>query len=230
MNVHKSTAGHLVAGTQENTRWFALLGPSVRCALFVAVVTGLAYPLVTTLVAQAVFPEQAHGSLVTHQGQVVGSALLGQDFTLPRYFHPRPSATTAPDPDKADATVPAPYNPALSAATNQGPTNAALVDSVAARVAAYRERNGLAAGAAVPVDAVTASASGLDPHISVANAELQLPRVARERQLPESQVQALLRRQVEPRVLGLLGEPRVNVLLLNLALDDLSATVAARKE
>lgn len=211
-----------------------LIAPSLRAALFVAVVTGLAYPLVTTLVAQAAFPGQAHGSLVTRQGQAVGSALLGQDFTAPRYFHPRPSATTAPDPDRADATVPAPYNPALSAATNQGPTNAALVDSVAARVAAYRALNGLAADAAVPVDAVTASASGLDPHISVANARLQLPRVARERQLPVARVQALLDQQVQPRALGLLGEPRVNVLQLNLALDDLSAAAGtasiARKE
>lgn len=226
MNVHTSTAGRLVAGTQENTRWSALLGPSVRCALFVALVTGLAYPLVTTLVAQAAFPKSANGSLVVRQGQVVGSALLGQEFASPRYFQGRPSATSAPDPDKADATVASPYNAALSAATNQGATNGALVDSVAERVAAYRTLNGLAADAAVPVDAVTASASGLDPHISVANAELQLPRVARERQLPAAQVQALLRQQIEPRVLGLLGEPRVNVLRLNLALDDVSAVTA----
>ncbi|KAI5929294.1 Copper-transporting ATPase 1 [Manis javanica] len=130
---------------------------------------------------------------------------LGPDraeFASPRYFQGRPSATTAPDPDKADATVAAPYNAALSAATNQGPTHAALKESVAARVAAYRELNGLAADAAVPVDAVTASASGLDPHISVANAELQLPRVARERQLPVAKVQELLRQQVEPARAG----------------------------
>jgi K+-transporting ATPase ATPase C chain len=201
----------------------SLFGPSLRAALFVAVVTGLAYPLVTTLVAQAAFPKAANGSLVMRQGQVVGSALLGQFFDAPRYFQGRPSATTAPDPDKPDATVAAPYNAALSAATNQGPTNAGLKEAVAARVAAYRALNGLDAGTAVPVDAVTASASGLDPHISLANAELQLPRVARERQLPVAKVQELLRQQVEPRVLGLLGEPRVNVLQLNLALDDLSA-------
>ena len=201
----------------------SLFGPSLRSALFVAVVTGLAYPLVTTLVAQAAFPKAANGSLVMRQGSVVGSALIGQEFASPRYFQGRPSATTAPDPDKADATVAAPYNAALSAATNQGSTHAALKESVAARVAAYRELNGLAADAAVPVDAVTASASGLDPHISVANAELQLPRVARERQLPVAKVQELLRQQMQPRVLGLLGEPRVNVLQLNLALDDLSA-------
>ncbi|MDH0421119.1 MULTISPECIES: potassium-transporting ATPase subunit KdpC [Delftia] len=201
----------------------SLFGPSLRSALFVAVVTGLAYPLVTTLVAQAAFPKAANGSLITRQGSVVGSALIGQEFASPRYFQGRPSATTAPDPDKADATVAAPYNAALSAATNQGSTHAALKESVAARVAAYRELNGLAADAAVPVDAVTASASGLDPHISVANAELQLSRVARERQLPVAKVQELLRQQMQPRVLGLLGEPRVNVLQLNLALDDLSA-------
>lgn len=232
MNVDTSTAGRLAAGThtQDNARWSTLLGPSVRAALFVALVTGLAYPLVTTLVAQAAFPQAANGSLVVRQGQAVGSALLGQAFASPRYFQGRPSATSAPDPGQADATVASPYNAALSAATNQGPTHAALVDSVAARVAAYRALNGLQADAAVPVDAVTASASGLDPHISVANAELQLPRVARERQWPVARVQALLRQQIEPRVLGLWGEPRVNVLRLNLALDDLAASGAAVQE
>lgn len=211
------------AEPQQGSGLRTLFGPSLRAALFVAMVTGLAYPLATTLVAQAVFPEAAGGSLVRRDGQVVGSALLGQAFSSPRYFQGRPSATTAPDPADADAVVPSPYNPALSAATNQGPTNAALQESVAARVQAYRALNGLDADAAVPVDAVTASASGLDPHISVANAELQVRRVAHERQLPVAQVQALLHAQVQPRVLGLLGEPRVNVLLLNLALDDLSA-------
>ncbi|MDR0226932.1 MAG: potassium-transporting ATPase subunit KdpC [Burkholderiaceae bacterium] len=231
MNAHTTTpsrplSGGTVRDPGQALGLRSLLVPSLRAAVFVAVVTGLAYPLVTTLVAEAAFPHEAHGSLVTRQGRTVGSDLLGQQFGSARYFQGRPSATTAPDPDKPDATVASPYNPALSAASNQGATHADLIGSVADRVAAYRTLNGLDAHAAVPVDAVTASASGLDPHISVANAQLQLPRVARERQLPVAQLQALLTAQVEPRVFGLLGEPRVNVLRLNLALDDLSSSTA----
>lgn len=200
-----------------------LLGPCLRGAVFVALVTGLAYPLLTTGVAQLVLPRQASGSLIERGGAVVGSALIGQAFSGARYFHPRPSATTAPDPQDASKSVDVPYNAAASGASNQGPTNQALIDAVTQRVAAYRQTNGLAPDAPVPVDAVTASGSGLDPHISVANAQAQAARVARARGLDAGQVQRLLAAHTEPRVLGLLGEPRVNVLRLNLALDALQA-------
>lgn len=188
-----------------------LMAPSVRCAVFVALVTGLAYPLCTTGVAQLLLPAQASGSLMTHNNTVIGSRLIGQNFTQAQYFHPRPSST-------ADA----PYNAAASSGSNLGPTNAALVHSVAQRVAAYRASNGLAANAAVPVDAVTASASGLDPDISPANAQLQAPRVAQARGIPISTVQALIAQHSQGRWLGLLGEPRVHVLPLNVALDAIS--------
>lgn len=196
-----------------------LLGPCLRGAAFVALITGVAYPLLTTGVAQLTFPQQANGSLIEHNGTVVGSALIGQWFESAAYFHPRPSSTTAPDPRDASQTVPAPYNAALSAGSNLGPTNPVLLASVQERVATYRKINGLAADMPVPVDAVTASASGLDPHISPANAQLQVARVAQARGLTPETVQTLLTRHIEERWLGLPGEPRVNVLALNLALD-----------
>lgn len=204
-----------------------LLGPCVRGAVFVALVTGAAYPLLTTGVAQLLLPAQASGSLIERGGVVVGSRLIGQNFTQAQYFHPRPSSTTAPDPQDASKTVEAPYNAGASAGSNQGPTNAALIAAVARRSAAYRAANGLAADAAVPVDAVTASASGLDPHISLANARLQVARVAQARGLTVEAVQVLLAEHTEGRLLGLLGEPRVNVLTLNLALDALNAVGGA---
>lgn len=207
-----------------------LLGPCLRGAVFVALVTGLAYPLLTTGVAQLVLPRQAGGSLIEHGGAVVGSALIGQAFSGARYFHPRPSATVAPNPQDASQTIAAPYNAALSAASNLGPTNPALIDSVAERAAAWRQTNGLAPDAPVPVDAVTASGSGLDPHISVANAQAQAARVARSRGLDAAQVRGLLAQHTEPRVLGLLGEPQVNVLRLNLALDALPAPAGKAPE
>ncbi len=210
--------------------WGSLLGSSVRAAVLVMLVSGIAYPLLTTGVAQAVLPQAANGSLVERNGQVVGSALIGQQFSDARYFHGRPSATTAPDPDKPGASIAAPYNAGLSGAGNQGGTSRDLAETVARRVAQYRADNGLAAGAAVPVDAVTASASGLDPHISVANAQLQLQRVAQARGLNADQVQTLIDGATEQRTLGLLGELRVNVLQLNLALDDLNKQPAAHKE
>lgn len=210
--------------------WPRLLGASVRAALLVMVVSGIAYPLLTTGVAQALFPHAANGSLVERQGQVVGSTLIGQQFSGPQYFHGRPSATTAPDPDKEGASIAAPYNAGLSGASNQGATHKDLSEAVTQRVAQYRADNGLAEDAAVPVDAVTASASGLDPHISLTNARLQLPRVARARQLTPDQVQQLLAQNTEQRTLGLLGEPRVNVLQLNLALDALQLATSAAKE
>src|SRR5579884_624204 len=197
------------------------LGQQIRIAVVMTVVltvlTGLLYPLAITAVAQVAFPYQANGSLIERNGQVVGSELIAQGFTAPGYFHPRPSATVNAD----DSTVDQPYNAANSGGSNLGPTNQKLIDTVAERAKAYREENGLAPDAQVPVDAVTASASGLDPHITPANAAIQVARVTAARGLPAQQVQQLVDQYTEGRVLFVLGEPRVNVLRLNLALDDL---------
>ncbi|MFD2756198.1 potassium-transporting ATPase subunit KdpC [Comamonas terrae] len=219
-----STPATLVADAEASpASWSRLAASSVRAAVAVMLVAGIAYPLATTGVAQALLPHTANGSLIERNGLVVGSALIGQQFAGPAYFHGRPSATTAPDPAKEGASVAAPYNAGQSGGSNQGATHKDLAETVAARVAQYREGNGLAADAPVPVDAVTASASGLDPHISVANAVLQLPRVARERNLSQEQVRHLVEQNTQGRTLGLLGEPRVNVLQLNLALDALQS-------
>lgn len=179
--------------------------PAVIAFLLFTLLTGVAYPLVVTALAQALFPGKADGSLITHDGHVVGSRLIGQSFSSARYFHPRPSARD--------------YDGAASGPTNLGPTNPELLDAVAARVAAYRAANGLAQDAVVPVDAVTSSASGLDPHISPENARLQAPRVARARGLPVTRVLKLVAEHTQGRALGILGMPGVNVLELNLALD-----------
>nr|WP_261794486.1 K(+)-transporting ATPase subunit C [Comamonas testosteroni] len=208
--------------------WMRLLGSSLRAAVVVMLISGIAYPLVTTGVAHWVMPQAANGSLIERDGKVIGSALIGQQFTGAQYFHGRPSATMAPDPDKEGASIAAPYNAGLSGASNQGATHKDLSEAVAQRVAQYRADNGLAADVKVPVDAVTASASGLDPHISVANAALQLPRVAKARGLVPEQVQLVLEQATEQRTFGLLGEPRINVLRLNLALDALQTS--AHKE
>ncbi|MBS7561083.1 MULTISPECIES: K(+)-transporting ATPase subunit C [Pseudomonas] len=204
-----------------------LLRPVLVAAVFFMLLTGLAYPLATTVLANLLFPFQAQGSLVQRDGVVVGSALIGQSFSRPEYFQGRPSMTLGSDPLDPSKSVPQPYNAGASGASNLGPTNQKLVDSVAARVNAYRQLNGLAADMQVPVDAVTASASGLDPHISLANAQLQLNRVARLRNLPLADLQALLQDHSESRTFGLLGEPRVNVLQLNLALDALAPVHAS---
>lgn len=176
--------------------------------------TGIAVPLAFTGFAGAVLPAEAGGSLVVRNGTVVGSALLGQTFTQPGYFHGRPSATTDTDPNDSSATVPSPYNAAGSGASNAGPTSKALIDRVTADVAQ-------AGPVPVPGDAVTTSASGLDPHVSPANADRQVERVAGARGLAAEKVRALVAAHTAGRLFGLIGEPRVDVLQLNLALDDM---------
>ncbi|WP_437648765.1 potassium-transporting ATPase subunit KdpC [Sorangium sp. So ce362] len=185
----------------------AHLRPALVLLLVLTGVTGFVYPLLSTAIAQAAFPEQANGSLVRKDGRVVGSTLLGQPFDDPRYFWGRPSATS-----------PVPYAGQASAGSQLGPTNPALAEAVKARIDALRAADPESA-APVPADLVTASGSGLDPHISPAAAEHQARRVARARGLPEDEVRRLVARHTEERLLGLLGEPHVNVLLLNLALD-----------
>lgn len=192
--------------------------PALAMTVLFTVLVGLAYPLAMTGLAQALFPHQANGSLVLRDGKVAGSALVGQAFAQDRYFHGRPSATTDSDPGDPTKSVPAPYNANNSSGSNAGPTSKALVERVRADRAALAAEN---PGVAVPVDLVTTSGSGLDPHISPAAAYFQAPRVAKARGLPEARVRDLVRRHVEGRLLGVLGEPRVNVLQLNIALDAL---------
>jgi potassium-transporting ATPase KdpC subunit len=197
--------------------------PAFVILALITVITGLAYPLAVAGIGQAVFPRQANGSLVERNGQVIGSALIGQTFTGPGYFHPRPSATTAPDPADATKTVPSPYNAAGSLASNLGPTAKALIDRVQADTTALEAENpdAVAAGLPVPADLVTTSASGLDPDISPAAARFQAARVAKARNLPQERVLALVNANTAQPLLGFLGEPQVNVLALNLALDGL---------
>jgi K+-transporting ATPase ATPase C chain len=190
--------------------------PAIVVLVALTLVTGLAYPVVTTWIAGLVFPYQAQGSMIERDGHVVGSALIGQAFASDQYFHGRPSATTAPDPKDATKTVPAPYNAANSGGSNLGPSNKALVDRVQGDIDALKKEN---PAAAVPADLVTTSASGLDPDISPEAALFQVPRVAKARNLPEERLRQLVSEHVDGRFLGLLGEPRVNVLALNLALD-----------
>jgi K+-transporting ATPase ATPase C chain len=187
--------------------------------LFTAI-TGLVYPLAVTGVAQVLFPRQANGSLVPVDGKIVGSSLIGQHFTEDRYFQGRPSATVGPDPKDASKTVDTPYNAANSSGSNLGPTSKALIERVKGDVEARKGQN---PSARVPTDLVTASASGLDPHISPEAAFFQVPRVAKARNMPEDRVRQLVVQYVEGRLLGLLGEPRVNVLALNMALDRIAA-------
>jgi len=181
--------------------------PALLAFVTFTVLCGIVYPLVVTGIAQVAFPSRADGSLVKRDGGVVGSKLIGQSFTSPRYFHPRPSAAG----DGYDATS--------SSASNLGPTNPVLLRDVRGRIAAYRRVNGLAPGTSIPVDAVTSSGSGLDPHISTANARIQAVRVARVRSLPVQSVLDLVDEHTDGRLLGIFGEPGVNVLELNLALD-----------
>ncbi len=190
--------------------------PAIVLLLAMTVITGLAYPLAMTGIAGLVFPYQASGSLLERDGKVVGSVLIGQEFKGDGYFHGRPSATTAADPADASKTVPAPYNAANSAGSNLGPTNKALIERVQGDVDSLKKEN---PGAAVPIDLVTTTGSGLDPHVSPEGALFQVPRIAKARNLPEAAVRQLVNQRVEGRMLGIFGEPRVNVLELNLALD-----------
>jgi K+-transporting ATPase ATPase C chain len=192
--------------------------PAIVMILLFTALTGLIYPLAITGVAQLAMPTQANGSLIEGDGTVIGSTLIGQNFASDRYFHGRPSATTGPDPADPSKTTDAPYNASNSMGSNLGPTSKKLVDRVNAAIEAE-----FAAGRidVVAADAVTTSASGLDPHISPQFALAQAPAVAKARNLAEAQVRALVEANTEGRVLGVIGEPRVNVLLLNMALDRL---------
>jgi len=190
--------------------------PAILVLILLVAITGLAYPLAITGIAAVIFPRQAQGSLIEKDGKVIGSALIGQEFTEARYFHGRPSATVAPDPNDASKTVPAPYNAANSGGSNLGPTSKALNDRIKQDVEKLKAEN---PNAPVPVDLVTASGSGLDPDISPDAALFQVPRVASARSMSEDQVRRLVTQNTQGRFAGVIGEPRVNVLALNLALD-----------
>ncbi|HME22030.1 MAG TPA: K(+)-transporting ATPase subunit C [Acetobacteraceae bacterium] len=192
--------------------------PAIVMIIAMTVITGIIYPLLMTGIAQAVFPYQANGSLIEKDGKVIGSALIGQNFTSDKYFHGRPSATTEPDPKDPTKTVPVPYAADNSGGSNLGPTSKALVDRVkddAAKLAAENPNT------PIPSDLVTTSASGLDPDITPAGALFQVPRVAKARGLAEEKVRQLVEDHIAGRLFGIIGEPHVNVLKLNLALDDM---------
>jgi K+-transporting ATPase ATPase C chain len=195
------------------------LRPAVVMVIVFTILTGLAYPLAMTGIAQVIFPWQANGSLVERDGTVVGSALIGQIFADDKYFHGRPSATTDTDPNDATKTVSAPYNAQNSSGSNLGPTSKALVDRVKEAADKLKAEN----DKPIPVDLVTTSASGLDPEITPAAAAFQIPRVAKARNMAELILADLVAQHTQGRALGVLGEPRVNVLELNLALDRLAS-------
>jgi potassium-transporting ATPase KdpC subunit len=194
--------------------------PAIVLVIALTLITGLIYPLAVTGIAGVIFPYQAQGSLVEKDGKVIGSALIGQLFTDDKYFHGRPSATNTMDPNDPTKTIDAPYNAANSVGSNLGPTNKTLIGRVKGEVENLKKEN---PSTQVPIDLVTTSGSGLDPHVSPEAAYFQVPRVAKARGLPEMRVRALVESQIEGRTLGLLGEPRVNVLNLNLALDGLKS-------
>ena len=192
--------------------------PAIVMIIGLTVITGLVYPLAMTSVAQILFPHQANGSLIEKDGKVIGSELIGQNFVGEKYFHGRPSATTAPDPADSTKSVSAPYNAANSSGSNNGPTSKALIERVKGDSDKLKVEN---PSAAVPVDLVTTSASGLDPDVTPAAALFQAPRIAKARGLPEARVRDVVAQNTKGRFLGVIGEPRVNVLRLNLALDAL---------
>jgi K+-transporting ATPase ATPase C chain len=194
--------------------------PAIVMIVAMTIITGLVYPLLMTGIAQTVFPYQANGSLITKDGKVIGSALIGQNFTSDKYFHGRPSATTEPDPKDPTKTVPVPYAADNSSGSNLGPTSKALADRVKGDAATLAKEN---PNTPIPSDLVTSSASGLDPDITPAGAMFQVPRVAKARGLPEDQVRQLVESNITGRLLGIIGEPHVNVLELNLALDELKS-------
>jgi potassium-transporting ATPase KdpC subunit len=193
--------------------------PAILVLVVLTLITGLAYPLAMTGIAGAIFPTQAQGSLIEKDGKVIGSALIGQEWKEDKYFHGRPSATLAPDPADSTKTVSAPYNAANSGGSNLGPTSKALADRLKEDVEKLKAEN---PNASVPVDLVTTSGSGLDPDISPEAALFQVPRIAKARNLPENRVRQLVTDNTKGRLAGLLGEPRVNVLALNLALDSVT--------
>jgi potassium-transporting ATPase KdpC subunit len=197
-----------------------LLRPAFVLLVALTIITGLIYPLAMTGLAGVLFPKQAQGSLIVRDGKVIGSELIGQNFTSDRYFRGRLSATTGTDPSDASKTVPQPYNAANSMGSNLGPTNKALIDRVKGDVDKLKGEN---PSAPVPLDLVTTTASGLDPDISPAAAYFQVPRVAKARNLPEADVKQLVDRHIEGRLFGLIGEPHINVLALNLDLDRVAA-------
>jgi K+-transporting ATPase ATPase C chain len=192
--------------------------PAIVMIVAMTILTGFVYPLGITGIAQLVLPYQANGSLTEKDGRIIGSALIGQNFTDEKYFHGRPSATTESDPNDPTKTVPAPYNAGASSGSNAGPTSKALIDRVKEDAEKLQAEN---PNAAIPADLVTTSASGLDPDITPAGALFQVPRVAKARGLTEQQVRQLVEENTKGRFAGVLGEPRVNVLSLNLALDGL---------
>ncbi|BBB98006.1 MULTISPECIES: K(+)-transporting ATPase subunit C [Bradyrhizobium] len=194
--------------------------PAILVLVLLTAITGLAYPLAITGIAGVIFPRQAQGSLIEQDGKVIGSALIGQEFKEDKYFHGRPSATVAPDPNDSAKTVPAPYNAANSGGSNLGPTSKALNDRVKEDVEKLKAEN---PSASVPVDLVTTSGSGLDPDISPDAALFQVPRVAKARSMSEDAVRELVTQNTQGRFAGVIGEPRVNVLALNLALDAANA-------
>jgi len=204
----------------------AQLRPAIVMIVLFTALTGIAYPLAITGVAQLAFSNQANGSVIERDGKVVGSSLIGQNFTSDRYFHGRPSATSTPDPADASKTIDAPYNAANSSGSNLGPTSQKLVDRVSGAIEAE-----FAAGRIdlVAADAATTSGSGLDPHISPQFALAQVPTIAKAGGLNESRVRALVEEHIEQRFVGLIGEPRVNVLQLNLALDALRPEIISNR-
>lgn len=194
--------------------------PAILILVLLTLITGLVYPLAITAIAGVIFPKQAEGSLIERDGKVVGSALIGQEFKDDKYFHGRPSATTAPDTADPTKTIPAPYNAANSGGSNLGPTSKALNDRVKEDVDKLKTEN---PNATVPIDLVTTSGSGLDPDISPEGALFQVPRVAKARNMPEDHLRQLVRENTKGRFARLLGEPLVSVLALNLALDAASS-------